>query len=153
MGILIPLISWPQKELPHAPDQRRIHLINRSPSARRQPRQPKQPRQPIAQVIVHRPATTHRTRDYLARLADPFSNSEDTPPSTNPLSIPIIKEPSSIGGRFFHPPRTLALMDVGSRLADRGKEARKEWRECLKAERARRFDDGIFFRPHSDRCS
>lgn len=37
-------------------------------------------------------------------------------------------------------------MDVGSRLAERRKEARREWRECLKAERARRFDDGMFFR-------
>lgn len=34
-------------------------------------------------------------------------------------------------------------MDVGSRLAARGKEAKREWRECLKAERARRFDDGM----------
>ncbi|KAJ9095696.1 hypothetical protein QFC21_005568 [Naganishia friedmannii] len=32
-------------------------------------------------------------------------------------------------------------MDVGSRLVEKGKVAKQEWKESLRAERERRFDD------------
>jgi hypothetical protein len=46
-----------------------------------------------------------------------------------------------IGGRAFQPPRTLALMDVGNRLAEKGKDAKRAFKESLRAERERRFND------------
>lgn len=110
-------------------------LFNRSPNTSK-----KLPRVPVAQVIVHRPSERYRTRDYRTRVQDLIHRS----PSPIPVSVPVAKHPPTVGGRAFHPPKTLALMDVGSRLAEKGKEARREFKESLRAERERRFNDSEF---------
>lgn len=108
-------------------------LFNRTPNTSKQ-----LPRVPVAQVIVQRPAERYRTRDYRTRLQNSFDRRS---PSPIPITVPVVKHPPTIGGRAFHPPKTLALMDVGSRLAEKGKDAKRGFKDSLRAERERRFND------------
>lgn len=92
-------------------------------------------------MIIHRPSERYRTRDYRTRFQDLIYRS----PSPIPVQVPVAKHPPTISGRALQPPRTLALMDVGSRLVDKGKDAKRGFKESLRAEKERRFDDGKAF--------